>query len=88
MTKNQIEKLKAQVQKLSADNRKWMRLAGIDRLPTLPNKLMLFQIILPNELANSSSQSFSLSCVLIYPTNSAISTRDPADSSATNSSCK
>lgn len=66
MTENQIEKLKAQVQKLTADNRKWMRLAGIDRLTTLPNKLMLFQVILPNELVNSSSQSFSLSCALIY----------------------
>jgi len=67
MTENQIEGLKAQVQKLTAENRKWMRLAGINRLTALPNKLMLFQVILPNELANASSQSFSLSCALICP---------------------
>ena len=67
MTENQIEGLKAQVQKLTAENRKWMRLAGINRLTALPNKLMLFQVILPNELSNASSQSFSLSCALICP---------------------
>jgi hypothetical protein len=43
--------------KLEEENRKWMRLAGMNRLTQLPNGLMLFQVVLPKELNKGGDQS-------------------------------
>ena len=67
MTEESLDKLKARVQRLEDENRKWMRLAGINRLTKLPNNLMLFQVVLPKELVKSPSENFALSCLLICP---------------------
>ena len=51
------------VKQLEEENKKWMRLAGINRLTNLPNSLMLFQIILPREIRKGNS----ISCILFCP---------------------
>ena len=67
MTEETIEQLKARVQRLEEENRKWMRLAGVSRLTQLPNNLMLFQVVLPKELVKGKSETFALSCIMICP---------------------
>ena len=46
MADESLDQLKARIQRLEEENRKWMRLAGISRLTKLPNSLMLFQVVL------------------------------------------
>jgi len=58
-----VTQLQDRLQKLEAENRKWMRLAGIDRLTGLPNSLMLYQIVLPREL----NKEKPLACILLCP---------------------
>jgi diguanylate cyclase (GGDEF)-like protein len=62
-----IRHLEERVRKLEEENRKWMRLAGTNRLTGLPNSLMLYQIILPKELGKGGETGVSLACVLICP---------------------
>ena len=68
MTENKdeiIKALKERIIKLEEENKKWMRLAGVNRLTNLPNSLMLYQIILPKEL----SKGVPFSCILLCPDN-------------------
>ena len=58
-----IAKLKTRVSQLEEENRKWMRLAGTNRLTGIPNSLMLFQVVLPREL----KKGIPLACVLVCP---------------------
>ncbi len=67
MAEESLAQLKTRVQRLEEENRKWMRLAGIDRLTQLPNSLMLFQVVLPKELSKGKAETFALSCILICP---------------------
>ena len=62
-----IKHLKDRIQKLEAENRKWMHLAGMSRLTELPNSLMLYQIMLPRELGKGIEEPVSLGCILICP---------------------
>jgi hypothetical protein len=63
-----------------------MRLAGISRLTKLPNSLMLFQVVLPQELAKGKAETFALSCILICPDKLGDVNQKTAESAATNSS--
>jgi len=58
-----IQQLQNRLKKLKEENRKWMRLAGIDRLTQLPNSLMLYQVMLPRAL----HQGKPLACILFGP---------------------
>ena len=67
MAEESLDQLKARIQRLEEENRKWMRLAGVNHLTKLPNSLMLFQVVLPKELAKDKGAAFSLACILICP---------------------
>ena len=64
---NTLEKLQERVKHLEEENRKWMRLAGTNRLTELPNSLMLFQVFLPRELRADSQEPIAFSSVMICP---------------------
>ena len=66
-TKDAIEQLKNRIKFLEKENRKWMRLAGVNRLTELPNSLLLFQVGLPRELGKGLDKPISLSCILVCP---------------------
>jgi len=58
-----IQQLKDRIQKVEEENRKWKRLAGVNRLTQLPNNLMLYQVVLPKELQKGKV----LVCILLCP---------------------
>lgn len=58
-----ISKLEIRVRQLEEENRKWMRLAGTNRLTGMPNSLMLFQVVLPRDL----KKGIPLACILLCP---------------------
>jgi diguanylate cyclase len=62
-----VEQLQERIQKLEEDNRRWMRLAGINSRTNLPNNLMLYQIFLPAELRKYDKRGVTLACLLIAP---------------------
>jgi diguanylate cyclase (GGDEF)-like protein len=62
-----IVQLKERIDHLEKENRKWMRLAGINRLTELPNNLMLYQVVLPQELRKGINNPLNLACILICP---------------------
>lgn len=62
-----IAQLQDRIKKLEEDNRRWMRLAGTNRLTNLPNSLMLYRIVLPTELRKYDGREVSLACLLIAP---------------------
>ena len=61
-------------------------LAGISRLTKLPNSLMFFQVVLPQELDKGKAETFALSCILISPDKLGDVNQKTAESAATNSS--
>ena len=67
MADSDVEKLKERIKELEEENRKWMRLAGTDRLTELPNSLMLYQVMLPRILSKGINEPISLSCILLCP---------------------
>jgi diguanylate cyclase (GGDEF)-like protein len=69
-----IEKLQAEVnqlreesQKLKASNRRWMRLAGIEDLTGLPNRIFFITVLLPQHLGLAYNDKQAFSCVMIAP---------------------
>ena len=64
---DQIKKLQDRIRELEEENRKWMRLAGVNRLTELPNNLMLYQVVLPRELNKGIEEPISLACILLCP---------------------
>ena len=64
---DQIKRLKERIETLEKENRKWMHLAGTNRLTGLPNSLMLYQIALPRELNKRTEKQVFLACFLICP---------------------
>lgn len=63
----QIEQLQERIRKLEEENRKWMRLAGVNRITGLPNSLMLYQVVLPRELTKAADTPVHLTCALFCP---------------------
>ena len=62
-----VEQLRARIRELEDENRKWMRLAGTNRLTGLPNSLMFYQVVLPRELRKAGTESPSLACAIFCP---------------------
>ncbi len=62
-----IEQLQDRIERLASENRRWMHLAGTNRLTDLPNSLMLYQVVLPAELKKCDEEGISIACVLISP---------------------
>lgn len=61
-----IEQLQERIRKLEEENLKWMQLAGTNHLTDLPNSLMLFKLVLPDELRKFGSET-GLACLLLSP---------------------
>ena len=64
-----IEALRERVHKLEEENRRWMHLAGTNRLTDLPNNMMLFKVVIPAELKKWDGKEMNLSLLLISPDN-------------------
>ena len=62
-----VRQLQERIKRLEEENRKWMRLAGINRLTELPNSLMLYQVILPRMVRKGVEEPISLACALVSP---------------------
>ncbi|MBI2502925.1 MAG: GGDEF domain-containing protein [Candidatus Latescibacteria bacterium] len=69
-----IEKLQAELnqlreenQKLKASNRRWMRLAGIEDLTGLPNRIFFITVLLPQHLGLAYNDKQSFSCIIVAP---------------------
>ena len=62
-----IEELQERVKSLEAENRRWMRLAGTNRLTNLPNSLMLYEVVLPAELRKVDDRGAAIACILLSP---------------------
>ena len=62
-----IKELQERIKRLEDENRRWMRLAGTNRLTDLPNSLMFYKVVLPGELRKYDKMSVSLACLLIAP---------------------
>ena len=65
----EIAKLKEESQKLRASNRRWMRIAGTDSLSGLPNKVYFTTALLPQALAQSTTDGLPLGCIMMAPDN-------------------
>ena len=65
----EVDKLKEENQKLRASNRRWMRIAGTDSLSGLPNKVYFTTALLPQALAQSTTDGRPLGCVMMAPDN-------------------
>ena len=59
--------LKMRNQYLEQENKKWMRLAGLNRLTGLPNSLMFYDVALTKALKKGVTQTVALACILISP---------------------
>jgi diguanylate cyclase (GGDEF)-like protein len=62
-----VEWLRERVAELEAENRRWMHLAGTNRLTNLPNSLMLYQVVLPSEIRKAGAAGSAIACALISP---------------------
>lgn len=62
-----VERLRERVAELEAENRRWMHLAGTNRLTNLPNNLMLYQVVLPSEIRKVGAAGAAIACALISP---------------------
>ena len=62
-----VEALQERIKELEAENRRWMRLAGTNRLTDLPNSLMLYEVVLPAELRKVDDRGATIACILLSP---------------------
>ncbi len=62
-----VEELQERIKALEAENRRWMRLAGTNRLTNLPNSLMLYEVVLPAELRKVDDRGAAIACILLSP---------------------
>lgn len=65
----EIARLKDENQKLKANNRRWMRIAGTDSLTGLPNKVYFTTALLPQALSHANEENEHLGCVMLAPDN-------------------
>jgi diguanylate cyclase (GGDEF)-like protein len=64
LLKDELTALKGRLESVEEDNKKWRQLAGRDMLTGLPNKTMLFNLILPKAI-KQLKDSGPLSCIAI-----------------------
>jgi len=65
----EIARLRDENQKLKANNRRWMRLAGTDSLTGLPNKVFFTTALFPQFLAQSTAEGSPLGGIMAAPDN-------------------
>jgi len=65
----EIARLRDKNQKLKANNRRWMRIAGTDSLTGLPNKVFFTTAMFPQFLAQSTAESTPLGGIMTAPDN-------------------
>ena len=65
----EIARLKDENQKLKANNRRWMRIAGTDSLTGLPNKVYFTTALLPQAISHANAENHHLGCVMMAPDN-------------------
>ncbi len=63
----EANQLREENQKLKASNRRWMRLAGIEDLTGLPNRIFFITVLLPQHLGLAYNDKQAFSCVMIAP---------------------
>lgn len=59
--------LHQKIEQLDAENKRWMRLAGISDITGLPNRVMLSRILLPGALKQASARKEALGCIVLSP---------------------
>ena len=62
-----IGALHERIRELEAENKRWMHLAGTNRLSNLPNSLMLYQVVMPSEVRKSGEGGAAIACALVSP---------------------
>jgi diguanylate cyclase (GGDEF)-like protein len=65
----EVAHLKDENQKLKANNRRWMRIAGTDSLTGLPNKIYFTTALLPQAIAHANEENEHVGCVMLAPDN-------------------
>lgn len=65
----EIARLKDENQKLKANNRRWMRIAGTDSLTGLPNKVYFTTALLPQAITHANEENEHVGCVMLAPDN-------------------
>ena len=60
----EVEQLRVENEKLRASNRRWMRIAGTDDLPGLPNKVCFSTVFLPPIIAQANETGKSFICTI------------------------
>ena len=65
----EIARLLDENQKLKANNRRWMRIAGTDSLTGLPNKVFFTTALFPQFLAQSTAEASPLGGIMTAPDN-------------------
>ena len=66
---SQVASLRAEVERLRRENRRWARMAGTDGLTGLPNKISFVRAYLPQALARASEEGQSIGMILIAADN-------------------
>ena len=61
--------LKAEVQRLKKENRRWARLAGTDGLTGLPNKISFMRALVPQALQKAAEAGESIGFILMSADN-------------------
>ncbi len=59
--------LQEKIAHLDEENKRWMRLAGISEVSGLPNKVMLFKVMLPGAFKQAVANRQPLGCIFISP---------------------
>lgn len=67
VAKGNQQELHQKIEQLDAENKRWMRLAGISDITGLPNRVMLSRILLPGALKQASARKEALGCILLSP---------------------
>lgn len=62
-----LDSLKQKIDQMNAENKRWMRLAGISEITGLPNKVMLSRVLLPGALKQAITKREPLGCILVSP---------------------
>ena len=65
----EVARLKDENQKLKVSNRRWMRIAGTDSLPGLPNKVYFTTALFPQAIGEANAEGQPLGCVMMAPDN-------------------
>ena len=62
-----LDSLKQKITQMDAENKRWMRLAGISEITGLPNKVMLSRVLLPGAMKQAITKREPLGCILVSP---------------------